>query len=103
MNGIVGIILTVIIFVAVFFGPELVKWAGRKFGVIDSKIMLMSVITVGVASATGLIVMLPMGLFGKIVMCLLSIGLVILMTLFVLSLLFVATIPEEMEKEDERK
>jgi hypothetical protein len=100
MNVFAGI-LTVAIVLTVFFGPEIITFTAKKFGRVNARIALLAVITLGVTCVTGIIVSTGMALMSKVVLCLLSIGTIILGTLFILSLLFVATIPEEMEKEAE--
>lgn len=98
-DNVFGIVLTIILVVTVFFGPQLISLVGMNFKRTDAKIVLLMTVVVMTASLVGLITLLPVTVFDKVVICLLSVGTVTLLTTGVLSLLFIATIPEEMEEE----
>lgn len=101
-------LFVVIVFtLLVFFFQDIVnhvsKFVAERMKPSSGKIVGLACITACAVMLAGLVSMIPVGFYNQVTIFLISFGLVIFMTLFVLSLLFVATIPEDMEKESEEK
>jgi hypothetical protein len=96
-----GILWIVAFCMLIFFAQDIVAMAVRIIGRSGAKTAVFSIFVTLSVCLVGFMVWSEIAMANRIMLCLLVIGGVCLMTTGILSLLFVATIPEDMEKEEE--
>jgi len=100
-SSLFGIVM-VIFMITFAFSPDLAAWMARKMSKSTRELTICIIFTIG-AVALAVFIATAAPLLNKLCLALLALGLMCIATLFVLSLAFIAIIPERMEKESEEK